>query len=156
MSELKLERKNQPNETGVLAGGLVLMTPNICPDYWEYRVVLSPNQAILGFPKFGTIGIGFADEEDWNTNLPYGVRTALIVRHIFHNAGGSSITPTMVAEAVELVRRAAYEDHGGPGEHLKDSPDWEVGGVEPFDPVEVERKVSQKLAELAQEEEEDA
>jgi hypothetical protein len=156
MSELQLERKNQPNETGVLAGGLVMMTPNICPEYWEYRVVLSPYQAVLGFPKFGTVGIGFADEEDWNTNLPYGIRTAITVRHICHNAGGDSITPVMIAEAVELVRRAAYEDHGPPGDHLKDNPDWECGEVRPFDPSEVEELVAGKLAERAREAEEDA
>jgi hypothetical protein len=109
--ELTLETKAQRNETAVLgAGGTSLMlTPPIDEDYWEYRVRLSDTQAIVGFPKFMTIGIGFAREEDWNTNLPYTCGAEEIYDHIAHNKGDDAITREDCTAAIEMVQRAAAE-----------------------------------------------
>lgn len=108
-TELKLERKGQPDET-VFIGNVGMMTPAIDEDYWEYRVRLTETQSIVGFPKFGTIGIGFAQEEDWNTNLPYKSDTEDIRSHIWHNRGDESITEAQVDEAIRLVQQAATLD----------------------------------------------
>lgn len=105
--ELVLETKAQQNETPMLAGGGVMMTPPIDEDYWEYRVRLSDKQAIVGFPKFFTIGIGFAVEEDWNTNLPYTCTAEEIFSHIKHNKGDDSITDEDAIRAIQMVQSAA-------------------------------------------------
>lgn len=111
--ELKLERRSQENETPVLGGGMVMMTPSVDEDYWAYRVRLSGSQAILGFPKFVTIGIGFAAEEDWNTNLPYACETEEIFQHIKHNKGDDDIADDDVRAAIALVQEAARADRDG-------------------------------------------
>ena len=108
-TELKLERRDQPDETPVI-GGVVMLTPAIEENYWNYRVVLGEHQAILGFPKFGTIGIGFAVEEDWNTNLPYTCDAEAIFMHIRHNKGDDRITDASVVSAIRLVQEAAVAD----------------------------------------------
>lgn len=109
--KLHLERKHQDDSTGRI-NGVVMMTPEIGPEYWEYRVMLTETQAVVGFPKFSTIGIGFAVETDWNTNLPYGVSTEEIFDHIAHNKGDDSIPDERVLEAIKLIQAAATEDHG--------------------------------------------
>jgi len=83
------------------------MTPPIAEDYWRFRVRLSDKQAIVGFPKFTTIGIGFAVEEDWNTNLPYSSPTDEIYEHIKHNKGDRTISKARVLAAIRLVQEAA-------------------------------------------------
>jgi hypothetical protein len=108
--ELVLERREQPNLTPVLGGGLIVMTPPINEDYWAYRVRLSDGQAIVGFPKFSTIGVGFAVEEDWNTNFPYTCETEEIFQHIKHNKGDESIEDDDVRAAIKLVQDAATAD----------------------------------------------
>ena len=108
-TELKLERRDQPDETPVI-GGVIMLTPAIEEDYWAYRVILGEHQAIVGFPKFGTIGIGFAVEEDWNTNLPYTCSTGQIFQHIRHNKGDKRITDANVKRAITLVQVAATAD----------------------------------------------
>lgn len=108
--ELTLERRDQQNKTPVLGGGLVMMTPAIDEDYWAYRVRLSDKQAVVGFPKFMTIGIGFAVEEDWNTNLPYTCDTDEIFNHISHNKADDAIADDDVRAAIALVQQAARED----------------------------------------------
>jgi hypothetical protein len=114
--ELQLERRDQVNTTGVLStpdgSSMIAFTPAIDEDYWAYRVRLSETQAIVGFPKFSTIGIGFAQEEDWNTNLPYTCETDTIFGHIRHNKGDDSIADADVIEAIRLVQEAAIEDRG--------------------------------------------
>lgn len=66
-----LERKSQPNLTPIYVGPVdpsnpkpvtMLMAPPIDEDYWLFRVKLSKKQSIVGFPKYNTIGIGFAVE----------------------------------------------------------------------------------------------
>lgn len=96
---------------------VLLLTPPISEEYWAYRVRVADGQAVVGFGKFGTIGIGFAVEEDWNTNLPYTSDAISIMRHIWHNRGENlPDTPearALVAHAIELIRAAVKED-GGP------------------------------------------
>lgn len=116
MTELTLERRDQADETAEAVapgGGKILMTPAIDEDYWAYRVRLSEKQSILGFPKFLTIGIGFAVEGyDWNVNLPYTETAEVIFRHIHKNKGDDAITDESVIEAIRLVQAAATEDRG--------------------------------------------
>lgn len=112
-TKLVLERKDQQNETPVLGeadGVRLMMTPSLGGDYWAYRVVLSDKQAVIGFPKFFTIGVGFAAEEDWNTNLPYTCGAAEIFEHIKHNKGDENIDDEDVLAAIELIQAAARED----------------------------------------------
>lgn len=110
---LELERRYQENASRVAPG--LLMTPLVGEGYWAYRVKLGDKQAVLGFPKFHTIGIGFAQETDWNTNLPYSVGTEEIFRHIAHNKGDDSIGDDDVREAIRLVQAAARKDYGDDG-----------------------------------------
>jgi hypothetical protein len=116
---LILERHDQPDQT--LSVGRALITPPVNESYWSYRVRLSDRQSVIGFPKFGTVGIGFAVEEDWNTNLPYTCQTIDIVSHIWHNAFSDAepdeygdyeddITIAKVYKAVELIQDAATAD----------------------------------------------
>jgi hypothetical protein len=108
--ELRLERRDQADKTTHFGG--MMLTPAIDQDYWTYRVLLSPSQAIVGFPKFFTTGIGFAIEEDWNTNLPYTCETEEIFQHIAHNKGDDAIFDDDVREAIRMVREAAAADAG--------------------------------------------
>lgn len=123
--ELVLERKDQSNETPVIETpkGGIAMTPPIDEDYWSYRVMVSETQAIVGFPKFFTIGIGFAVEEDWNTNLPYTCDTEQIWNHIAHNKGDDSIPDELCVEAIKLIQQAATVD-----EHMRDATNREAFG----------------------------
>jgi hypothetical protein len=107
-TELHLERRHQENET--LNVGPVSLMPFNDEDYWQYRVRLSESQAVLGFPKYSTIGIGFAREEDWNTNLPYTCSTDMIFDHILHNKADERIPDEDVRSAIELIQRAATAD----------------------------------------------
>jgi hypothetical protein len=102
---LILEIKAQPNETAHI--GPLMLTPPIDEDYWLFRVRLSEQQAIVGFPKFTTIGIGFAVEDDWNTNLPYTCSTSRIYNHIKHNKGDKSISWRDCQKAICMVQGAA-------------------------------------------------
>jgi hypothetical protein len=85
----------------------IMMTPPLDEDYWLFRVKLFEDQAILGFPKFGTIGIGFAQEEDWNTNLPSTCDTIQIFDHIKHNKQYEQISDEECIEAIRLVQKVA-------------------------------------------------
>lgn len=105
---MNLERKQQEDGSELAPG--IMMTPAIDEDYWEYRVRLSDTQAIVGFPKFGTIGIGFAQEEDWNTNLPYTSDANRIYEHIRHNKGDDTISDADCIKAIEMIQEAAKAD----------------------------------------------
>ncbi len=106
--ELILEVRGQENETAVI--GPFMITPPINEDYWQYRVRLSDTQAIVGFPKFGTIGIGFAQEEDWNTNFPYTAGADETYEHIAHNKGDDSITREDCIAAIRMIQERATAD----------------------------------------------
>ncbi|MGO8959105.1 MAG: hypothetical protein ACLQFR_17320 [Streptosporangiaceae bacterium] len=108
-TDLRLERKEQ-EPGGIIADGAVMITPQLGGDYWSYRVLLSESQAIVGFPKFGTVGIGFAREDDWNTNLPYTCGTEEIYDHIAHNKDDDLITRERCIEAISLIQHAATAD----------------------------------------------
>jgi hypothetical protein len=108
MTDLKLETKGQSDET--LEIGPFMMTPPIGRDYWQYRVRVADGQAIVGFPKFSTIGIGFAVEEDWNTNLPYTSSAEDIYEHIEHNRGDESISRETCIAAIRMIQDAAKSD----------------------------------------------
>jgi hypothetical protein len=108
MTALTLERKTQPDRT--VHVGPVALTPPIDEGYWTYRVRLTDTQAVIGFPKFGMVGIGFAVEEDWNTNLPSGCSTEEIYQHIECNKGDDSITRERCIEAIRMIQDAVTAD----------------------------------------------
>jgi hypothetical protein len=117
---LGLERRDMGDRTSIVADedhGTIMLAPMVNEGYWSFRVRLTDTQAIVGFPKFGTIGIGFADEEDWNTNLPYSSDAERIASHIWHNHGDSiPDTPEWkqtVTAAIAIIQNAIHED-GGP------------------------------------------
>ena len=90
----------------------IMVTPPLGPDYWVLRVKLSEKQAIVGFPKFMTIGIGFAiEEDDWNTNLPFTCATDEIFQHIKKNrvvkGDTTQITDDQCLAAIRLIQEAA-------------------------------------------------
>lgn len=99
--------------------GSVMITPPLDAGYFIARVPLFQDQAIVCFPKFGTIGCGFAQEEDWNTNLPLGLDAERIYSHIKHNKKYAEISDEQCLNAIrelqtwlESVTRAA-EAAGG-------------------------------------------
>lgn len=109
MNDLVVERREQVDQT--LRIGPVAVTPRgIGADYWSYRVQLSETQAIVAFPKFFTVGIGFAQEEDWNTNFPWTMGTLEIFNHIAHNKGDDTISDGRCILAIQLIQAALLED----------------------------------------------
>ncbi len=106
--KLALERRTRNNKTAQI--GPAMLTPMIDEDYWSYRVRLTDTQAVVGFPKFNTIGIGFAVEEDWNTNFPYTVDAEKTFQHIAHNKGDDSIPDDDVREAIRMIQAAIIAD----------------------------------------------
>lgn len=108
---LELETRTQKDLTPQI--GMAAFTPPISESYWAYRVKLSNRQSVIGFPKFGTIGIGFAvEDEDWNTNLPYWCSVEEIFNHISHNKGSDEIPDSDCREAIRMIIRAAVRDRG--------------------------------------------
>ena len=106
-SRLILEDREQPNRTPVI--GPLMVTPPISEDYWSYRVRVGDGQAVVGFPKFSTVGIGFAQEEDWNANLPFTSDAEEIYEHIEHNKGDDSIRREDCVEAIRMIQAAVKE-----------------------------------------------
>jgi hypothetical protein len=112
MPELTLEVNEKFKEANTefkVGGGRILITPPLDDDYWAFRVAVSEKQAIVGFPKFFTIGVGFQHEEDWNTNLPYQCEADEIFNHISHNKGDDSIPDELCIEAIKLVQEVAAQ-----------------------------------------------
>lgn len=108
MAALVLETRPQPNKTTNV--GRIALGPTVCEDYWLYRVKLTDTQAILGFPKYSTVGIGFALEEDWNSDLPYTCAAEKIYEHIKHNKGSDRIRDEDCLAAIRLIQQAAARD----------------------------------------------
>ena len=107
------EGVERANNGAILAGGAIMVTPPVGENYWLMRVRVSPDQAIIGFPKFGTIGIGFAKEDfDWNTNLPYRCDTDVIWNHIKKNKGSKTIPKSRCVEAIRLIQAEAHRIRG--------------------------------------------
>ena len=90
MKKLVVEYKEgfQPSKDCINTGKVIIMfTPAINKEYYIMRVVLYKDQALVAFPKFGLIGVGFAIEEgSWNTNLPYQVEAERLYKHIRRKA----------------------------------------------------------------------
>lgn len=106
---LALEIRGQENRTVEI--GPFAITPSLGENYWSYRVMLSERQAIVGFPKFSTIGIGFAvEDEDWNTNLPYTCDAEQIYDHIEENKGDDSISREDCITAIRMIQERARAD----------------------------------------------
>jgi len=91
------------------ANGAIMTTPPIGDDYWLFRVGVSDIQGIICFPKFGTLGIGFQIEEDWNTNLPYTCDTMEIYNHIKHNKGDDKISDAVCIDAIKALQDACIK-----------------------------------------------
>jgi hypothetical protein len=106
------EKFKKSNDTFVVGTTTVMITPAVGEEYWMFRVKLSKDQSIIGFPKFSTIGIGFAKEEDWNTNLPYSCEAEKIYKHIRHNKGNKRITVDECITAIQMIQEAAKKYKG--------------------------------------------
>jgi len=92
------------DDTFIIGKAVAMITPPVGQDYWLFRVKLFKDQAIIAFPKFGTIGIGFAiEDEDWNTNLPYSVCPEQLYDHIKANKKYDEISKEDCIQAIKLV-----------------------------------------------------
>lgn len=108
-ARLVLDRRAQVDAT--ITAGFVMLSPPLGEDYWTYRVRLTNRQAVVGFPKFETIGIGFAIEAvSTNMNLPYRLPAAMIAGHIACNKGDNTIPDEAVIQAIQMIRDACVED----------------------------------------------
>ncbi len=85
--------------------GAIAITPPLDAEYFIARVPLAKDQALVIFPKFFTIGCGFAREEDWNTNLPLAVPAEQIYDHIKHNKRYSEITDEQCISAIRELQQ---------------------------------------------------
>ncbi len=112
MNDLQLEinaKFQQAKDTLQGSGVQIMITPPLDEDYWLFRVKLYEDQAEHGFPKFGVIGVGFAQEEDRNTNLPSTCEAQQIYDHIKHNKRYEQITDEQCLAAIQLVQEAAQK-----------------------------------------------
>jgi len=93
----------------------IMVCPPTGEDYWSFRVKLCKDQAVLGFPKYGLVGVGMALEENGNTNLPlHSPFTAEenaenIADHIKCNKKYKSITRKMIVDAIILIDKGARQ-----------------------------------------------
>jgi hypothetical protein len=109
-NSMAIEKRPQKDRT-IKSSTVLMMDPGTL-DNWSYRVPVSKNQAIIGFPKFMTIGIGFEKEVDWNTNLPYSSDAESILAHIWHNRGsdGSKRFREKCLTAIRMIQEQATKD----------------------------------------------
>jgi hypothetical protein len=115
MKKLTVEYKKgfEPCKDSINTGKVLIMfTPAINQDYYIMRVVLYKDQALVAFPKFSLIGVGFAIESDWNTNLPYQTETERLYEHIKVNKKYRAITKQTCLEGLKLLQEACkkYEE----------------------------------------------
>jgi len=109
MKKLIVEYKKgfEPSKDTFRVGRVVvMMTPAITEDYWIMRVKVFRNQAIVAFPKFGLICVGFAQESDWNTNLPYQTPAERLYQHIEVNKKYKTLTKERCIEAIKMLQCA--------------------------------------------------
>ena len=115
MGDLKVElNKRIVKDATAIMPGMMVMTTEVT-DNWIARVSLgSKGQALLAFLKFGTVGIGFEQEVDWNTNLPCQCPAEQIYEHIKHNKGKSCrhVTKAKCLEAIEALRKIGAKHLG--------------------------------------------
>ena len=98
---------------------IIVMTPPLNDDYWVFRIKLFKDQSLVAFPKFGTLGIGFAvEDDDWNTNLPYQCKTLEIYNHIKCNKKHKEISKADCLKAIQILQKASkyYADNEMPKE----------------------------------------
>jgi hypothetical protein len=96
----------QRNNIVPIAGNGTMITPLMIDEtYWLFRVKLYRDQAIVGFPKYETVAIGFAQEEVWNTNFPYIYDTLKIYEHIKVNKKYDVITDVQCLEAIRRIQQ---------------------------------------------------
>lgn len=101
---LVLEHNPSVRDESVISTNIAITPPIENPEYWMFRVKVSSDQAIVAFPKFFTMGIGFQVENDnYNTNLPYKCGLDVIWDHIRCNKGNSSIPDSRCIEALKMV-----------------------------------------------------
>lgn len=114
------------NDTIQIGSGSVMFSPPLDGEYWRVRVKVSRNQAVIGFPKFGTIGVGFQHEEDYNTNLPYSCCPLKLFDHIKRNRRKADRKTCI--EAISLITKAVFDfkllgednDYGRDRDHLNE------------------------------------
>lgn len=111
---LQLEcNPNVVDSTQIFKGsgpGVVMMTPSDIgkEDYWAFRVKVGEGQSVISFPKFCTLGVGFAQEkDDWNTNLPCTVDEKELFEHIRCNKGSDLIPDERCLAAIRMVCEAS-------------------------------------------------
>jgi len=105
--EINEQYVTDADKEGIIAGGRIMITPAIGDaDYWKYRVKLSRTQSIIGFPKFGCIGIGFMKEKNWNKNLPSDCDADELYNHIKENKGRSKISDEDCITAIQMIKDA--------------------------------------------------
>lgn len=121
IDQLQLQRSDDPagmaGSTDVRIGEHAVVSIGGGSHGWRFRVQLTPGQAIIGFGKFGTIGVGFEEEDrDWNSNLPYTSGLRRIADHIGDNrvtGNEDDVIPYDTAlAAIALIRDAAAEEPG--------------------------------------------
>lgn len=108
-------RFQRADDTFVIGKAVAMITPPVGQDYWLFRVKLFKDQAIIAFPKFSTIGIGFAiEDKNWNTNLPYSLYPEQIYDHIRVNKKYDEISKEDCIQAIKLVIKhsKAFEKGG--------------------------------------------
>ena len=106
------EVKSKVGETDFQIGKKTIMvTPQINENYWVLRVKLHKNQSIIAFPKFMTMGIGFAQEIDWDTNFPYTCKAVDIFNHIKKNKKYKAISDGDCIKAIEMIQNFIKRNH---------------------------------------------
>lgn len=112
MLQIEVNSKFQPANTdfGTL-DSVISVTPPIDANCFIARVPLFADQAITIFPKFGVIGCGFAQEMDWNTNLPISQDAEVIYWHIEHNKKYAEITKEQCIEAIRMLQQWLTDIH---------------------------------------------
>lgn len=90
-----------------IKGETVVAYPHGGKNNWLFRVMVSDTQAVIGFRKFFTIGIGFMLEKSMNTNLPHECPVKYIFDYIAENKGSDLIPDERCIAAVRLVKIAA-------------------------------------------------
>ena len=100
---------NPPDNNVFVAGEgdvEIMTTPPIDENFWLLRVKVSDKQAVVAFPKFCTIGIGFQVEDaDWNLNLPYRCDAKEIYKHIVKNKGDHRISRATCIIAIKMLQK---------------------------------------------------
>jgi len=106
--EFNSEYISDKDKEGLGLRGIAITPPGLGNDnYWVFRVNLSKDQSIIAFPKFFTLGVGFAKEgSDWNTNLPYSSGAEKIYNHIKINKGDSNIKKKDCVAAIKILQEA--------------------------------------------------